>query len=97
MTSYQVRFYPSGRVVDLPAGSSLEEGISRAGLPLSSGCDGDFLCGFCRLEILEGAENLGPVSGKESKVLAALGAAANERLACQARVYGSVRLTAAYW
>jgi ferredoxin len=49
------------------------------------------------VQVLEGLENLTPAGEEEHKVLAAQHAGDNERLACCARVSGSVIITTDYW
>jgi len=59
--------------------------------------DGIALCGFCRVRVLEGLENLTPAESEEQKILAAEHAGSDERLACCARIHGPVIVTADYW
>jgi ferredoxin len=92
-----VRFEPSGREVRVVQDSVLMDAVFQAALPLGQSCDGVALCGFCRVKVLAGLENLTPAHGEEQKILAAQHAAADERLACCARVLGPVTLTTDYW
>lgn len=59
-------------------------------LDLSHYCGGTCSCGTCRVEILEGADTLSPVEGREQMVLGYQATQAGDRLACQARVGGDV-------
>jgi ferredoxin len=92
-----VRCVPSGRELDVVHGTPLMEAIVAVGLPLGQSCDGVALCGFCRVRVVSGQDNLSPIAAEERKVLSALGAADAERLACCARVHGPVTLTTDYW
>jgi len=93
-----VRFHPSEREVDVPAGTTLLEATRRAGLPIGSSCDGQGICGWCRLRVLEGAAELSPVETTERELLARIGGGPDERIACQARVLSpGVLVTASYW
>jgi ferredoxin len=67
------------------------------GLALGQSCDGIALCGFCRVQVLDGIDNLGPMESEEAKVLAAMHAGNDERLACSARIMGPVTVTTTYW
>ncbi len=49
-------------------------------------------CGICVVKVIDGAQHLSPPSARESDYLQAMGAASNERLACQCRVFGPVQL-----
>ena len=92
-----VRCEPSGREVRVVLGSNLMDAVLQAGLPLGQSCDGVAMCGFCRVRVVEGIENLSAVGAEERKMMAAQHAGSDERLACCARVRGSVTVTTDYW
>ena len=92
-----VRCEPSGREVRVVHETNLMDAVLQTGLGLGQSCDGIALCGFCRVQVLEGLENLTPAGEEEHKVLVAQHAGDNERLACCARVSGPVTITADYW
>ena len=48
----------------------------------------DGACGACMVKILSGAEHLSPMKDDERDFLETMGAAANERLACQCKISG---------
>lgn len=88
---------PSGRSLTLAFGTNLMEAVVAVGLPLSQSCDGEVLCGFCRVHVVEGRDSLTPGTEEELKVLRSLGADDDERLACCAWVEGPVTVTTDYW
>ncbi len=92
-----VRCQPSGREVRVVHETNLMDAILQTGLALGQSCDGIALCGFCRVRVLEGLENLTPAGSEEEKVLAAEHTDFDERLACCARIHGPVTVTADYW
>ncbi len=92
-----VHFEPSGRDVRVVHETNLVDAVLQAGLGLGQSCDGIALCGFCRVQVLDGLENLSPMAEEERKILAAQHAGDNERLACCAKVGGSVTITTDYW
>lgn len=92
-----VRCEPSGREAVVVCESNLMDAIHQTGLALGQSCDGVALCGFCRVRVLAGLENLGPMSAEEKKVLASMHAGDDERLACCARIHGPVTVTTTYW
>lgn len=92
-----VRCEPSGREAVVVHDTTLLDAVLQTGLGLGQSCDGIALCGFCRVQILDGADNLGAMGSEEKKVLAAMHAGADERLACCATVKGPVTLTTTYW
>lgn len=49
-------------------------------------------CGICVVRVKEGSEHLSPPTPAEADFLKAMHASADERLACQCRVFGPLRL-----
>ena len=92
-----VRCEPSGREVRVVHETNLLDAVLQAGLALGQSCDGITLCGFCRVQVVEGLENLSPMGDEERKILAAQHAGENERLACCSRISGPVTITTDYW
>ena len=82
---------------DVPEGTSLLDAARSAGLPIARACSGRGLCGRCDLEILDGRGWLSPESAEERWTRERDAIPAARRLACQARVCGSVLATASYW
>jgi ferredoxin len=92
-----VRCEPSGREATVVRGTILMDAIHQLMLPLGQSCDGVALCGFCRVQVIDGQASLTGVTGAEKKVLDSLHAGEDERLACCARVEGDVTVTTTYW
>lgn len=92
-----IRCEPAGREGRVVTGSTLLDAVLQLGAPLSQGCEGIALCGFCRVHVRAGAASLSPTGEAERKVLAAMHAAPDERLTCCARVHGDVTITTDYW
>jgi 2Fe-2S ferredoxin len=92
-----IRCEPSGRETSVVQDSNLMDAILQTGLTLGQACDGVALCGFCRVHVLDGLQNLTPMGSEERKILAAEHADDDERLACCAKVLGPVTVTADYW
>ena len=92
-----VRCEPSGREVRVVHDTNLMDAVLQTGLGLGQSCDGIALCGFCRVQVVEGLKNLSRMGEEESKILAAQHAGDNERLACCSRVGGPVTITTDYW
>jgi nitrite reductase (NADH) large subunit len=92
-----VRCEPAGREVGVVHETNLLDAVIQTGLGLGQSCDGIALCGFCRVQVVEGLENLSPMGEEERNILAAQHAGDNERLACCARVSGPVTITTDYW
>ena len=90
-----VSFHPSGRAVEVPAGSTILDAVLAAGLPIARACGADGLCGRCGVRVLAGeidAESDGETTTRRrNRIDPAL------RLACRARLRGDVEVTASYW
>lgn len=52
----------------------------------------DGACGACMIRVLEGADNLSPMLDDERDFLETMAAEPNERLACQCKVKGDVKV-----
>jgi ferredoxin len=92
-----VRFVPKEREVRVARGTTVMEATKEAGLTLGASCESDLLCGLCRVRVLTGLDHLSPPEDDELRVMAALDAGREERLACRAEVLGEVTVTADYW
>lgn len=77
--------YASGAEITAPKGLTLLEMSRLRGIPHASLCGGRGRCTTCRVVIEDGADLLHPPSDAEARSLAAVGADANTRLACQIR------------
>ncbi|OCJ00363.1 adenylate cyclase [Rhizobium sp. AC27/96] len=82
--------YAGGEVVQAPRGFSVLEASRLGGIPHYSVCGGKGQCSTCRVQIIEGAENLPPPESMEQKTLNRIGATPDVRLACQLRPTGNV-------
>ena len=94
---FSIRCVPSGREAKVVENSTLMDAVEQVMLPLGRSCDGVSLCGYCRLKVVAGEENLSPVTQGEREILNGLRAGSTERLACCARVQGPVTVTTSYW
>lgn len=73
------------------------EHLLAAGRPVASSCRGDGICGKCRVNVLEGKENLSPIEPLERLAHERLKLPQGVRLSCQARVRGDVTIDTSYW
>lgn len=79
-----------GRTFSLAPGESLQALADDFDVPISFGCFSG-RCGFCKVEVLEGAEHLGEWNDLERLLLEGSDFE-DHRLACQCRPNGPVRL-----
>lgn len=68
-----------------------------AGLPVASSCNGEGVCTKCRIEILEGKENLSKENSLEADLREIHDIPRSERVSCQVEVLGDIKIDAPYW
>ncbi|MFF2482150.1 2Fe-2S iron-sulfur cluster-binding protein [Paenibacillus sp. NPDC058071] len=83
-----VTFYPSGKTIKVKPGTTLLDAARRAGLTIRTRCGGKAACFMCKVSVREGSELL-PIADQERNKLAGM-EERHMRLACQARVRGTV-------
>ena len=78
--------------VKVDVGSSIVSASSRMKRPLATGCS-DSTCGTCRVEILEGADNVAEQSARERATLKDNGYPQTYRLGCRTElIKGTVKV-----
>ena len=83
------------QVAEADVGTTVVGATSRFKRPIATGCS-EASCGTCRVEVLEGAENLTEQSARERATLKENNFPATMRLACRTElVKGSVKVRAA--
>lgn len=80
---HQIRFQPTGKRIDLPAGQSLLTAAQTSGVLLKAICGGNGTCGSCRVILASG--ELSPLTAAERRHLSTEELTAGYRLACQAK------------
>ena len=84
----KVHFLDNDFTVDVPPGTSFTDLCDRHSTGVLLGCR-DAACGTCLIEVLEGVEDLSPITEGEEILLSALAEdVPNARLACQCEVCG---------
>jgi adenylate cyclase len=82
----RVTFADEGKAGEFPAGKTLLSCAGELGVRVSSVCGGDGACGTCRIELVEGWDNLTPPTPDETyKELDP-----PYRLSCQAKLISDV-------
>ena len=84
--------YGEGKIVTSNPGSTILEISRQAGIPHMSVCGGRARCSTCRTLILEGEENIEPMTEAEATLMKRFKSDQPIRLACQAVVKGDVKL-----
>jgi ferredoxin len=92
-----VEFVPLGRAREVKEGVTIISAANRAGVPIGQSCNGDGICGWCKVKVLRGMENLSPPTALERRLMAACAFASDERAACLAKISGDITVTTGYW
>lgn len=85
--------YPGDEAISVPRGYTVLEASRLAGRPHYAVCGGKGRCSTCRVQIIEGEENLPAPESQEARTLSRINAGPGVRLACQLRPTGPVTLT----
>ena len=93
----RVEFVPLDKTKEVRQGVTIIAAANRADVPIGQSCNGDGICGWCKVKVLRGMENLTPPSALERKLMSVCAFAPDERAACLARVSGDVSVTTGYW
>ncbi len=93
----KVRFVPLNKVVEIKNGETLFKAARVNGIPLGSSCRGDCVCGWCKVEVVSGMENLSKPEECEKRLMASGNYGERERVACSACVFGDVSISTGYW
>ena len=93
MTGPRVRFLPTNREVQVAHGTFLTAAAARVGAGIVHDCDGQGVCGTCRVLVESGADRLSPVDPREREQLGT-DVEKGWRLCCLARVRGDVTVRA---
>ena len=92
-----IRFLKNLPPIQAEAGEPLMQCLLRAGLPVASSCQGDGVCGKCRVQIVEGLANLSPVQALEEMLIERYKIPSSMRISCQAKVLGDITVDTSYW
>lgn len=79
-------------IADADTGATLLAIAREYGVDISSYCGGQCSCGTCRVQVVGSDEGLSPQTPNEAMVLGDAQVRNGERLACQARLIGPVRV-----
>lgn len=79
------------KTIDVAAGYAMIDLCEEHDTSILFGCR-DGACGACMIRVLEGPQNLSPMQESERDFLETMAAEPNERLACQCKVLGDVKI-----
>ncbi|MGV8891567.1 MAG: 2Fe-2S iron-sulfur cluster-binding protein [Burkholderiaceae bacterium] len=89
-----VTIKPSGKTIDVPAGTTLLDAVLSAGEMLGHKCGGKAECSSCHISVLEGRKGVSRTQSAENAILdTIIGIGSKSRLACQTTVLGTEDIT----
>ncbi len=84
-----VTIHPSGKSIEVPAGTTLAAAIVAAGEAMVLKCEGKGECESCHVFVQEGRKSLSRIQRQENERLDSIvGVGSKSRLACQALLGG---------
>lgn len=92
-----VRFERIGKSKEVRAGATILVAANSVEVPIGQSCNGDGICGWCKVTVVQGMDQLAPPSQLEKKLLEEKQFLPDERAACLARVKGDVTVSTTYW
>ena len=93
----RVEFVPLGRAKEVREGVTIISAANRADVPIGQSCNGVGICGWCKVKVIHGMENLSPPTELERRLMASCAFAPDERAACLAKIAGDITVTTGYW
>ncbi len=85
----KITFLPTGREIEVEAGTTILIGATRQGVEITHDCT-EGICGTDIARIVAGAENLSEKTDAEDLTLETMDAGPDDRLCCMAKVMGDV-------
>lgn len=92
-----IRFVKNYPPLEVATGANLMEQLLLASIPVASSCHGDGVCAKCRIQVVQGAENLSKINAVEELVRDRFKIAREFRLSCQTAILGDMLIDTAYW
>jgi adenylate cyclase len=93
----KVKFIPLNKEREIKSHATLLAAANQVEVPLGQSCSGEGICGWCRVRVVDGVENLAPPTPLEKRLMDHYGFKDDERAACLAKVKGDVTITTTYW
>ncbi len=93
----EVQLPQLNRVLQVETGANLMRALLKAGIPVASSCNGDCVCGKCKLEVHSLSGDLPEAKEDEKFLIQKLKISPGFRLSCQIHVFADLKVTSRYW
>jgi ferredoxin len=86
-----------GKSREVKPGSTILAAANQCKVPIGQSCSGEGICGWCKVTIVAGVEQMIPPGELERRLIEEKDFSSNERAACLAKVKGDIKVTTTYW
>jgi len=93
----RIEFSKNIAPIEVAAGTNLMTALTGAHLPVTSSCYGKGVCSKCRVQIINGQENLSLETASEVALRQRNNISNDYRISCQTQVLGDVTVDTSYW
>lgn len=93
----KVLFVPLAKSREVTPGSTILAAANQCHISIGQSCSGEGICGWCKVKIVDGLDQMAPPSDLERKLIEEKSFHHDERAACLAKVRGDVTVTTSYW
>ncbi|MCB0412394.1 MAG: (2Fe-2S)-binding protein [Bdellovibrionales bacterium] len=93
----KIKLANSTKIIEVSEGELLMPALLKAGIPVASSCQGDGICGKCKIQIIEGEQNISPPNDTEKILVGRLRIPRPYRISCQTQVLGDITVFTTYW
>lgn len=83
--------------INVEHGSNLMKSLLDHNIPVASSCGGDGVCAKCKIQVIEGMDNLSIENQTEEFLKEKNSLASDLRISCQTYVYGDITIDTNYW
>ena len=96
-STFKIKFAKNRLPIAAVPGATLMQTLLDAGIAVASSCRGDGVCAKCRIQVIEGHENLTTPQATEIFLKDRHSLEKHERVSCQVQVLGDITVDAPYW
>gem|GEM_PF-280074 len=97
MPKFKIHLPRLDKTIETEGNKTLLSLLHQNDIPLASSCNGDAVCGWCKVQIIRGLESLHPPTNRELHLKKRHLFKDNERLACQTQAEQELSITTTYW
>lgn len=93
----RIYLVPQQRFIEAHKKDNLLQLLHEHEIPVGSACGGNGLCASCKVLVLEGRDKLTRPNDREIELSMRNNLQKEERISCQSKVLGDIKITTDYW